>query len=230
MIRHLAAIMDGNRRWALKNKLSLAAGYKEGGTRALHTIIKFCLEKNISYLSLYAFSLENCNRSPEERNVLFSVLLQETVHQKEMLQKESIAVRFVGNLQLLDGPVLKACKELEQATAHGARLTIAILLYYGGQQEILSAVHTLVSSSKITSMNSYDEVKVAFEQSLWTYPFPAPDLIIRTGGVQRLSNFLLYQCAYSELVFLDILWPDLTQDDCQKAYDFFCKTKRNFGK
>lgn len=230
MIRHLAAIMDGNRRWALQNKISLASGYSQGGMKALQTLMKFCLEKDISYLSLYAFSLENFHRSAVEKEMVFSILLQETHKQRDMLQKESITVRFVGKLELLPEDVRKACKELEEATAQGTRLHIAILVCYGAQQEIVYAVQKIVQNKTINEYSSEQEIKEAFEKSLWMYPFPAPDLVIRTGKVQRLSNFLLYQSAYSEIVFLDILWPDLTHKECQDAYDFFTSTKRNFGR
>ncbi len=230
MVRHLAAIMDGNRRWALQNKLSLASGYSQGGMKALQTLMKFCLERGISYLSLYAFSLENFYRSAAEKEMVFSILLQETHKQRDMMCKESISIRFVGKLELLPDDVRKACTELEEATAQGTRLHIAILLCYGAQQEIVHAIQKMVQNKMISENASEQEIKEAFEKSLWTYPFPAPDLIMRTGKVQRLSNFLLYQSAYSEIVFLDILWPDLTHKECQDAYDFFISTKRNFGR
>ena len=230
MIRHLAAIMDGNRRWASKNKFSLAAGYSHGSKRALQEVIEFCLEKGILYLSLYTFSLENFYRSPEERNILFSALLQEVVAQRDKLIENSIAVRFVGKLELLPQDVLQACKTLEQATAQGNRLHLTLLVCYGGQQEILAAVKKVALEAHLTHDFSDDQVQKIFEKALWNYPFPVPELIIRTGGMKRLSNFLPYQSVYSELVFLDILWPEITKQHCQEAYDTFQATKRNFGR
>ena len=230
MIRHLAAIMDGNRRWASKNKFSLAAGYSHGGKRALQEVIRFCLEKGIIYLSVYTFSLENFYRSEEERNILFSALLQEVVAQREELIKNSISIRFVGKLELLPQNVWRACNDLEQATAQGKDLHVALLICYGGQQEILAAVKKVALEGNITHDFSDEDVKKTFEKSLWNYPFPAPDLIIRTGGMKRLSNFLSYQSVYSELVFLDVLWPEITKQDCQYAYEVFQATQRNFGR
>lgn len=230
MIKHLAAIMDGNRRWTSKNAFSLAAGYSEGGKRAIKEAITFCIEKGIAYLSLYTFSLENFYRSFEEKTITFSVLLQEIHAQKDALIKESIAIRFVGKLELLPPDVLQACKDLEDATKNGTRLNVAILICYGGRQEILAAVKQVALQGIITADSSDEQIQDYFEKALWNYSFPVPDLIIRTGGVKRLSNFLPYQSVYSELIFLDILWPEITKEHFQQAYDMFQATKRNFGR
>lgn len=228
-MQHLAVIMDGNRRWARKNSVSLAAGYKEGGIRSLQEVMRFCLDHHITYLSLYAFSIENAQRPSEEKEVLFQALVYYATHQKETLIKESISVRFVGQIELLPQNVSDACKNLQQATAGGTRLHISLLLYYGGQQEIHQAVHkTLLASFNVYL--SEEEIKKKFESYLWTYPYPAPDMIVRTGGVQRLSNFLLYQSAYAELYFLNKLWPEVSYQDCQNIYDAFQATQRNFGR
>ena len=230
MIQHLAVIMDGNRRWAYKNKLSLAIGYKEGGKRALQEVMQFCIQKSIQYLSLYTFSLENFYRSQEEKEIVFSMLLKEIHAQKEMLIEEEISIRFVGKLELLPPDVLSSCRDLEKITQNGKRLQVALLICYGGQQEIIASIKKIVADGSINAQSSEQEIQKQFESALWSYPFPFPDLIIRTGGVKRLSNFLTYQSIYSELVFLDILWPEITKEDCQYAYDIFKSTKRNFGR
>lgn len=229
-MRHLAVIMDGNRRWARKNQFSLAVGYSEGGKRALQEVMQFCLEKGITYLSLYTFSLENFYRSQEEKEIVFSMLVKEVYAQQEVLLKESISIRFVGKLELLPPDVLKACRELEEITHNGTRLHVVLLICYGGQQEVIAAIKKIVSDGSITPDSSEQQIQEQFEKALWNYPFPVPDLIIRTGAVKRLSNFLPYQSVYSELVFLDILWPEITKKECQYAYDIFQATQRNFGR
>lgn len=204
MINHLALIMDGNRRWAKKRSLFASLGHRQGG-KSVEMALNYCLDKNISYLSLYAFSLENLKRSKEEVSYLFG-LIDEARSKIDTFVSKGIKVCFIGDCSFLPEKTQKNCFEIEQATQQGDRLRCNILLCYGGQQEILSAVSLLVKK-QVQSISLS-----VFKQHLWLGDIPDPDLIIRTGAVQRLSNFLLFQAAYAEIRFLDCLWPDLTEE------------------
>lgn len=229
MITHLACIMDGNRRWAKKRALMPWYGHKEGA-QAVRTVIRFCIDKGISYLSLYTFSLENFNRSQQEKDYIFSFLVTESEKELPFFVEHGIRIKFVGDRSLFPRSVVTTCQKIEEETKQCNKLTIQVLFCYGSRQEIIAAVQKIanqVALGQLTADEINDEI---FKSNLWTDGVPDPDLIIRTGGLQRLSNFLLYQSAYSELYFLDCLWPDITERDLQAAADYFNNCKRNFGK
>ena len=229
-MQHLAIIPDGNRRWALKNKLQTFLGHK-AGLETVRTTIKVCLENNIKYLSFYIFSLENFKREEQEKRYLFEELFSKQLT-KELpnLIKEKIRVRFIGDRSVFPESVEKAAKQIEDCTKDCDRLNLNLLFGYGGQQEIVYAAQQLAQQVKDGSLAVSDITTDLFASALWTGEIPAPDLIIRTSGLTRLSNFLLYQAAYSELLFLDELWPDITEDILKKCLDKFTTIQRNFGK
>ncbi len=229
MMQHLAVVMDGNRRWAKKNKLSVLLGHGQGGVDAAKRTVEFCLKNSIPYLSLYTFSLENFKRSPEEQHYLFELLVAETAKQLDDFIAKGIRVRFVGDRSLFPARVIPACNELEEKTKNCSRLNLIILFCYGARQELYSAALSLAKKMEQGLLSATSVTQKDFEDCLWTRGLPNPDLIIRTGGARRLSNFLLYQGAYTELYFLDCLWPEVTQEDLKKAVDFFAETQRNFG-
>lgn len=230
MLKHLACIMDGNRRWAHDHKFETFFGHKKG-LQAVQHVVDFCLKKQISYLSLYAFSIENLEqRSSKEQSYLFEVLAQEALQDIDTFKNKNVRVRFVGDRTLFPVNMQSVCEQAESATSTGDALQVNFLLCYGGQQEIVDAAKRLAVEINTGTISTKDVTPVLFEKFLWTGGMPSPELIIRTGGQQRLSNFLLFQCAYSELYFLDCLWPDISSVELESALTYFDKCRKNFGK
>ncbi len=226
-IKHLAIIMDGNRRWAEKRHLAKTAGHKHG-TQTVKTLIKFCLKRKIEIVSVYTFSLENFNRSPEEIETIFNLIIDQTDKTLDELKKQGIKLRFVGDLSVAPTKIQKAIKRFEQQTANGTKLLLNVLFCYGGRQEILSAIKHIVQDVKDGKLEQAPTEEL-FRKYLWTGDIPDPDLIIRTGGLQRLSNFLTYQTTYSELYFTHRLWPEITSEDLGHAVEQYHMRQRNFG-
>ena len=225
MITHLACVMDGNRRWATRQGKYPWSGHA-AGVKTVEVAIKFCLEHQISYLSLYTFSLENFKRSEQEQSYLFDIVIKQSESYLPMFIEQGVKVKFVGDLSQFPDKVKFIYKRVEESTATQDKLQVNILFGYGAQQEILSAVQNLLQkASKDTAIT-----KEMFESCLWTAGIPNPDLIIRTGGVQRLSNFLLYQSAYTEIRFLDTLWPDLTKEEILETIIGAVQVQKNTGK
>ncbi len=225
MITHLACVMDGNRRWATRQGLLSSYGHYAGAEK-VETVVQFCLEHNISYLSLYTFSLENFKRSEQERSYLFDLVVQQAEKYVPKFIEKSVAIKFVGDLSLFPESVQKICKKVEEQTAHGTKLQVQFLFGYGARQEIFSAAQLF--AQKIIAGD--EGTQATFESCLWTSGTPDPDLIIRTGGVQRLSNFLLYQAAYAEIRFLDTLWPDISSAEILSAVTSAVQAQKNIGK
>ncbi len=228
MIRHLGCIMDGNRRWAKKNGVSLSDGVLEGLSRA-QTAVDFCLEKQIPYLSLYAFAIENFKRSIIERECIFGLLISHGRTYATNLANQGVRVHIIGDRSLFPSHVQDTCDEIEQITSSGKKLTVQLLFCYGGRQEIIAGVKEVcmqVSAGKLDLDNLTTE---SFKRYLWMGDIPDPDLIIRTGFANRLSGFLLFASAYSELYFPQCLWPDMTHEQFEKAVEYFVSCKRNFG-
>lgn len=225
---HLACIMDGNRRWAKKRGMVPWYGHKEG-VEAVRRVVQFCLEKNIPYLSLYTFSLENFKRSPEENSYLFGLMVQEAQKGCEEFKKNGIRLKFIGDRSLFPPQLIPLLDNAEKDTAQNSKLTLIFLFCYGGRQEIFAAVKDIAGRVERGELKESDVTPEMLDKTLWTGNIPDPDLIIRTGGFSRLSNFLLYKAAYSEFYVLDCLWPDLTMAHLQEAYESYMKCKRNFG-
>lgn len=222
--------MDGNRRWALKQGFASWFGHKKG-LDTIQRVIDFCLDKHISYLSLYTFSLENLQkRSSDEQHYLFEVLAQEASQDLDIFKNKKVSIRFIGDWTLFPASVKDLCKKVEEETKLGNALQVNFLLCYGSQQEIVNAVKCIANDIAQGNLPIQDITTNTLEKYLWTADIPLPDLLIRTGGQKRLSNFLLYQCAYSELYFLDCLWPDISNNDLELAFTHFDKSQKNFGK
>lgn len=229
MIKHLAMIMDGNRRWAKKNKLSYSVGYAEGGFGAAKIAAKYCLESGIKYLSLYTFSLENFNRPQHEQDFLFNCIINEGQKQLAFFNKENVKVCFIGDRSRFPKNVLPTINMLEKGTAQNDALQVNLLFCYGARQELVCSVKRLMHKVKKGLLSEDDITEKDLEECLWTSGIPQPELIIRTSGTQRLSNFLLYQAAYSEFYFLDCLWPDITREEIEHAVGSYLGVQRNFG-
>lgn len=218
--------MDGNRRWAR------AHGFGSVGREGIDTayqVVEWCIQKKIPYLSLFVFSLENSKRPSWEIEPIFALMIDEMAKRTDELVRNQIQIRFVGDRAQFPAHLRGACEQLEKATHAGNRIIVQLFLYYGARQEVLEACRRVVEAVSRGDLKPAAISADIFEKELWTAGIPDPDLIIRTGKVQRLSNFMLYQAAYAELYFPAILWPDLTHDILEEALVYFNSCKRNFG-
>lgn len=228
MIQHLAIIMDGNRRWAKAQGLIPSLGHRQGAEK-VELAIKFCLKQKIKHLSLYTFSLENFKRSEFEKNFLFSLLIEQANKNCEKLIESKVCVKFIGDRTKFPPSVMAACQQLEKETSSCRELNLYFNFCYGGQQEIISGVKNILKEIRNNKINEEDINETNFKEYLWSHNIPDPEIIVRTGGINRLSNFFLFQAAYSELFFLDCLWPDLTEENLQNVFDEFKLRIRNYG-
>jgi len=221
-IKHVAIIMDGNGRWGLKKKNSRNLGHK-AGLNAIEKIIRETIKKKIKFLTLYAFSTENWKRPKKEINFLFN-LLKDFLNKKiNQLNKNGIKFKMIGSKKMLSKDLVKILLNSEKITKNNKTLQINLALNYGSKKELINAVN-LIKKKRII----FNEFNI--NKHLYTCNIPNPDLLIRTGNTNRLSNFLLWQLAYSEIFFEKKLWPDFTIKDYNKILMKFKKTKRNFGK
>jgi len=222
---HVAIIMDGNGRWATDSYLPRVTGHVKG-VEAVRGIVKACIERGVGYLTLFAFSSENWRRPPEEVSVLmrlFSTMLEREV---EKMHANGIRIRIVGELSRFDAALQAQIADAEARTAHNTRLTLTICANYGGRWDLLQAVNRL--RAEHPSLTAYTEEDLA--PYLCMAHAPEPDLFIRTGGEQRISNFLLWQLAYTELYFTDTYWPDFDAKALDTAISSYQKRERRFGR
>ena len=218
---HVAIIMDGNGRWALQKGKSRNYGH-QCGLKAIEKIVDYSIKKKISYLTLFTFSSENWKRPKKEVNFLFKLL--ENYFKKNLLKviKNGIKVKIIGNKSKLASNLRKIIKLAENKTRKNKKISVQLALNYGSKQEIINSMKIVnKKKQKITIKN--------FEKNLYTSGIPDPDILIRTGGQRRLSNFLLWQIAYAEIFFVKKMWPDFNNNDFQKILNKFKKIKRNFG-
>ena len=218
---HVAIIMDGNGRWALQKGKSRNYGH-QCGLKAIEKIVDYSIKKKISYLTLFTFSSENWKRPKKEVNFLFKLL--ENYFKKNLLKviRNEIKVKIIGNKSRLATNLRKIIKIAENKTRKNKKISVQLALNYGSKQEIINSMKIVnKKKQKITIKN--------FEKNLYTSDFPDPDILIRTGGQGRLSNFLLWQIAYAEIFFVKKMWPDFNNNDFQKILNKFKKIKRNFG-
>ena len=220
-IKHVAIIMDGNGRWGIKNNGSRNSGHREG-LNTVEAVIKETIKQNISYLTLYAFSTENWKRPDKEVDFLFSLLENFLLKKIDSLVENEIKLKIIGNKKKFSIKLQKLLTISENKTSTNQKLQINLALNYGSKEEILNAIKiTNKSKKKITEKN--------IEESLYTSGVPNPDILIRTGNTHRLSNFLLWQLAYTEIFFEKKLWPDFTKNDYKKILNKYKLLKRNFG-
>ena len=229
-IKHLGIIMDGNRRWAKQQGYKPWIGHQKG-VEPVKTTLEFCLKNEIPYLTLYVFSLENLNRPAEELSYLFDVLAHQVANQEtDRLFQGGVKINFIGERSLFPEKLKPIIAEIEEKTKNGDKLTVNLLFCYGGQQEIIAACQEMAHKCAAGTLKPEDITPATLEQHLWSHGTPAPDLIIRTAGVQRLSNFLTWGSAYSELLFLPCFWPEITHEKLVDAVNEFYQRKRTFGR
>jgi undecaprenyl diphosphate synthase len=227
--KHLAIIMDGNGRWA-KQKGFLRAFGHENGTKSVRTVVETSAKLGIENLTLYAFSTENWNRPKLEVELLMELLINSLKNELKTLQENDIRLNSIGNLDLLPKSAQKKLQEVIETTKSNSRMVLTLALSYGSREELINAVKNISNKVKnnIISIDNIDESII--NEHLYTRDLPEVDLLIRTSGEHRISNFLLWQIAYSELYFTDVLWPDFKENDLYAAIISYQKRERRFGK
>ncbi|NCX40737.1 MAG: isoprenyl transferase [Burkholderiaceae bacterium] len=225
--KHVAIIMDGNGRWATKRFMPRVAGHSEG-LEAVRKVVEECVKQNVEYLTLFAFSSENWRRPPEEVGFLMKLFLKSLRKEVTRLAENNIRLKMIGDLSRFGTAITDMVEFSEEKTKDCNRLTLTIAANYGGRWDILQAMQKAFAQNP-----QLDPASISEE---WLTPYlsmayaPEPDLFIRTGGEQRVSNFLLWQLAYTELYFTDILWPDFDAAELQKAFLWYAQRERRFGR
>ena len=227
-LEHLAIIMDGNGRWAKQRALPRIAGHQRG-VETVTQIVDECVRRGIHYLSLFAFSSENWGRPRPEIDALMGLLLQFLASQRQKMLREGVRLRVIGDSSRLSQSIQDALADAERVTAAGKSLTLVLALSYGGRDEIMRAAKQVAREAIAGSLDIDQLDNHSFSRFLDTGDIPEPDLLIRTSGEVRISNFLLWQAAYAELYFTDVLWPDFDAEELQKALDAYLCRKRRFG-
>lgn len=224
--QHIAVVMDGNRRWASQRSMPKAIGHASGARR-VRNIVQACSDRGIRYLTLFAFSTENWSRPVEEVTSLMGLFVHYLEKEVDDMNANGVCLKVVGDLSSFDGRLQKLMRESQEKTAHNKRITLTIAANYGGRWDMLQATRAWMNDRPAESRTELTE------QSLRPYLSmayaPDPDLVIRTGGESRISNFLLWQMAYSELYFTDTLWPDFTAQSLDQAVQWFRQRDRRFG-
>jgi undecaprenyl diphosphate synthase len=225
---HVAIIMDGNGRWAAARGLRRTAGHRRGA-EAVKTAAESAVRLGVRYLTLFGFSSENWRRPEWEVSDLMGLLRHYLQREIGFLQEHSIRLRVIGNRARLAPDIVRSIESAEQATAHNRRLTLTMALSYGGRAEICQAARRLAEEAVAGRIDPAQIDEAMFANFLYTYDIPDPDLVVRTSGEQRISNFLLWQVAYAELLFVDTLWPDFSRQSFEQAIREFCRRERRYG-
>ena len=220
-VKHVAIIMDGNGRWGIKHKNSRNAGHR-AGLNSVQSVIDECLKINIKYLTLYTFSTENWKRPKKEINFLFNLLENFLNNKIKNLIKKNIKLKFIGEINKLPSNLKNLIKKSELKTSKNSSLQVNVALNYGSKNELINAIKTI--NKKKIKINENN-----INKNLFTKNILDPDILIRTGNTRRLSNFMLWQLAYTEIFFEKKLWPDFGSNDFKKILNKFKLTKRNFG-
>lgn len=225
---HIAIIMDGNGRWATRRGLPRVAGHRAGADAVRRTVTA-CGDLGVRFLTLYAFSSENWKRPATEVSDLFGLLRLYLRRELAELHANGIRLRVIGERSRLPADVVELIAEGEKVTAGNSRFTLVIAVNYGGQAEIVSAARRIAEAAKAGRLDPENIDEAVFESYLDTTDIPHPDLLVRTSGEQRLSNFLLWQTAYTELIFTPTLWPDFGREALEEAIDEFHRRDRRYG-
>ena len=227
--QHIAIIMDGNARWSKQNKQPTSFGHKKGSENIIQ-IAQDAIELGVKYLTIYAFSLENWQRPKTEVDYLMKLSYEYLQSKADEVIKNGIKIKVIGNLDNVDQKITDKIKKIQELSKENKRLTLIVAFTYGARQEIVDAAKKIandIDNKKISSQNLDIDT---FKNYLYTSEIPDPDLLIRTGGDYRLSNFLLWQCAYSELYFSELYWPEFNKEELIKAIKDFNQRERRYGK
>ena len=227
--RHIAIIMDGNGRWAKKRGMPRTFGHKKGAENVVK-ITRAMKESGVKYLTLYAFSTENWQRSKDEVDALMQLLNEYLDKELKEIMDNNVRIVFIGERYMLSDSIQAKMAFLEKESEKNTDLTLCIALSYGSRQEILSAVKKIAAKVKEGSMDISQITQDVFSEELYTKEIPDPDVLIRTSGEQRISNYLLWQSAYTELFFTNTLWPDFGKDELWDIINKFNQRERRYGK
>ena len=226
--QHISIIMDGNGRWARQQGKIRLFGHK-AGKETVREVTTECAKIGVRYLSLFAFSEENWNRPADEVKGLMELMLKSMIGERETLMKNNIRFRVIGNYAHLSETLLEAIRQLEADTADNTRMTLILMLSYSGKWDLLQATRRFAADT-LAAGRELPLDEDTFASYLATAGIPDPDLLIRTSGEQRISNYMLWQCAYTEFWYTPVLWPDFRTKDLQQAIDEFNKRQRRYGK
>lgn len=224
-IKHIAIIMDGNRRWAKEHNLPSAAGHKKGVT-SLRNVVRACDEFGVKYLTVYAFSTENWKRSKEEVDFLMDLVAVTLKNELDDMDKEGVKISFIGDSSKLSDKLQKITSNAQEKTKNNSGVNLQIALNYGSRDEIIHAVKSIVDAG----IKSEDINEQVISEHLYTSGIPNPDILIRTGGEKRISNYLLWQIAYSEVIVVDEYWPEFDRCSLLKCIEEFNRKQRRYGK
>ncbi len=227
--QHVAVIMDGNGRWAETRGKPRHAGHR-AGVAAVRRIVEQAAQEGVKFLTLFAFSSENWERPSDEVGRLMSLFFDVLQREVDELHRNEVRLKFVGQLELLNARLVRKIRAAERRTAHNDGLTLIVAVAYGGRWDITQAVRRIAARVESGAQDAADIDEQTVSESLALGGVPDPDLLIRTGGEHRISNFLLWNLAYSELYFCDCLWPDFGEDEFSAALDYFTRRQRRFGK
>ena len=227
--KHVAVIMDGNGRWAQKRRLSRINGHKNG-VNSVRDVVEASAELGVKALTLYTFSTENWSRPKMEVAVLMSLLVNSLKKELKILQKNQVKLQTIGNIERLPQKARKELKEVVEKTKKNSGLTLTLALNYGAKEEIVNAVKIISKKIVNNELNIEEIDEKIINSHLYTFTLPVVDFLIRTSGEKRISNFLLWQIAYAELYFTDVLWPDFRKEDFYEAILNYQRRERRFGK
>jgi undecaprenyl diphosphate synthase len=227
--RHVAIIMDGNNRWAKKRFMPGVAGHK-AGVDAVRAVVELSVKQGIEVLTLFAFSSENWRRPEDEVSALMQLFVMALQREVKKLHRNNIRLRIMGDVSGFSPQLQKLIREAEEQTAGNSAMTLVVAANYGGQWDIAQAAKRLAADVLKGDLTLDDVNEQTFHQYTWLSDLPAPDLMIRTGGEQRISNFMLWQTAYSEFYFSDAFWPDFKEEEYTRALVDFAKRTRRFGR
>lgn len=228
-LEHIAFIMDGNRRWAKAKGLPIIAGH-EKGAETLTNIVKTAKELGIKYVTVYAFSTENWKREKSEVDGLMNLLRKYLDRSFKELEENNARIMFIGERNMLAADIVEKMEQIETRTAQNPDITLCVALSYGGRQDIVAAVRKIAGFAQNGGLNIKDIDEKKFSDMLYTKDLPDPDLLIRTSGEKRLSNFLLWQLSYAEFYFSDTLWPDFSADELKLIIEDYKTRERRYGK
>jgi len=227
--RHIAIIMDGNGRWARRRALPRVAGHQQG-IKPVRRTVEYCASRGVEFLTLFAFSSENWHRPPEEVSGLMALFFEALDRQVADLDKNGIRLQFIGDETQLSGSLKNAIHAAALRTAKNTRMTLVVAVAYGGRWDLAQAARKLARDAAAGRLDPESITEARLGSAMQTGRLPSVDLLIRTGGEKRLSNFLLWDLAYSELYFSDVLWPEMNDAELRKALEFYAKRQRRFGR
>jgi undecaprenyl diphosphate synthase len=227
--RHVAIIMDGNGRWARRRGLPREAGH-QAGIKPVRDTVEFCVSSGVERLTVFAFSSENWRRPPAEVSGLMSLFVSAIEQEIAALDANGIRLKFVGDLAALGPALLQTTAAVEQRTAKNSRLELVVAVAYGGRWDLVQATRKLATAAAAGELDPASIDETALAAALQTAPLSNVDLLIRTGGEHRISNFLLWDIAYAEMFFSSVLWPDFTAAELSLAFEFYAQRQRRFGR